>query len=151
MRQAGTWDLGPFAAVLAPGQTSPLVNKMLQRHWRTKNSCVHVQLGQIGSNRIQKDQKPNCPFWKIRSKSKVHCITPALNTTKRVGKLSYPSSPTPGQLLPSRHVRSQLDPTHRERACKGNCYLFSLPHTAAGAPIKFCLYLLSGLLSMPID
>ena len=23
MRQAGTWDLGSFAAVLAPGQTSP--------------------------------------------------------------------------------------------------------------------------------
>ena len=23
MRQDGTWDLGPFAAVLAPGQTSP--------------------------------------------------------------------------------------------------------------------------------
>ena len=23
LRQAGTWDLGPFTAVLAPGQTSP--------------------------------------------------------------------------------------------------------------------------------
>ena len=33
MRQAGTWDLRPFATVLAPGQTSPLVNKILQRHY----------------------------------------------------------------------------------------------------------------------
>ena len=23
VRQAGTWDLGPFTAVLVPGQTSP--------------------------------------------------------------------------------------------------------------------------------
>ena len=23
LRQAGTWNLGPFATVLAPGQTSP--------------------------------------------------------------------------------------------------------------------------------
>ena len=27
MKQAGTWDLGPFAAMLAPGQTSPSATK----------------------------------------------------------------------------------------------------------------------------
>ena len=57
MRQAGTWNLGPFAAMLAPGQNT----KKLQG---TKNNCVHVQLGQIMDKKIQKDQKSQLPLLK---------------------------------------------------------------------------------------
>ena len=33
MRQAGMWDLGPFAAVLATGQMSPQTRKYQKSIW----------------------------------------------------------------------------------------------------------------------
>ena len=48
------WDLGPFAAVHAPGQNT-------KKLYRNKNSCEHVQFGQT-MNKTQKDQKPKCHF-----------------------------------------------------------------------------------------
>ena len=84
------WDLGPGTfcrSACTWTNISSSQQNVTKTLWRTKNSCVHVQLGQTVSNRIQKDQKPTCRFWKIRSKSKVHCISPALAATKGVGKL----------------------------------------------------------------
>ena len=62
--------------------------------YRIRGNWVHVQLGQIIGKKMQKDQekkeKPSCHFWmagrKTRSKSKVLCMPPELNTTKGMGK-----------------------------------------------------------------
>ena len=39
--------------------------------WGTENTCMPVPVGQIMDNRIQKDQKRNCHFWRTGSKSRV--------------------------------------------------------------------------------
>ena len=48
------WGPGPFAAVLR--QTSPGATEYKETR-RDKNNHVHVQLGQVMDNKIQKDQK----------------------------------------------------------------------------------------------
>lgn len=48
LRQAGTWDLGPFAAVLEPGQMSPgaaeykdiIHNLIYVQLWETENNKI---------------------------------------------------------------------------------------------------------------
>lgn len=37
----------------------------------TKNNCTYTQLGQI-VNKTQREQKPNCLFRSVRSKTKLH-------------------------------------------------------------------------------
>ena len=59
VRQAGTWDLGPFAAVLPHLH---LDKRLLQQQntkklYGTKNNCVRAQLEQILDQKIQKDKK----------------------------------------------------------------------------------------------
>ena len=65
---------------------------------------MHAQLGQITDKKIQKDQKPNCHFWRAGSKNRGseakagHCPCP-LHTTPPKGwadHLSHTSNPTPG-------------------------------------------------------
>jgi hypothetical protein len=53
-------------------------------------SRAHVQLGQILDNKIQRDQIPNCHFWRARSKNRVLWMIPALNTTSEVGQPLQP-------------------------------------------------------------
>ena len=66
---------------------------------------MHAQLGQILDQKIQKDKKPNCRFWRAGSKNNWvsgakagYCsCPPALNTTKGwANHLSHPSGLTPG-------------------------------------------------------
>ena len=59
MRQAGTWDLGPFSVVL---QCLHLDITLFQQQSTkklhgTKNNCVHVQLGQIQDQRNKQTNK----------------------------------------------------------------------------------------------
>ena len=49
-----SWDLSPFAAVLAPGHTSAPEPKNKKKLQGTKNNCACVQLGQIMDNNIRK-------------------------------------------------------------------------------------------------
>ena len=67
VRQAGTQCplLGYFTAVLTHGQTSPPAKEYWEKKklQRIKNNCMHRQLGQIMSNKIEKDQKTNYCFW----------------------------------------------------------------------------------------
>ena len=89
LRQTGTWDLGSFVAVLHPGQTDASPSKKKKKKHKlygSKNSCLHVQLGQIMDKSIKKDQKPNCHFWRARSKNRVLHMPLAHTTTKRLGK-----------------------------------------------------------------
>ena len=79
----GTWD--PLLQCLHLDKRL-LEQQNTKKLYGTKNSCVHVHLGQIMDNKIQKDQKPNCHFWRVPSKNRVLCMHPAHNTTKRVGK-----------------------------------------------------------------
>ena len=52
------WDLGPFAAVLAPGQVSS--SNKTQSNEKGLKITVHVQLWSITDSKTQKDQTPNC-------------------------------------------------------------------------------------------
>ena len=68
---------------------------------------MHMQLGQIMDNKIEKDQKsPTSTSEELgaktgsRSKSRVLCMPPALNTTKEVGKPpKLPLQPDPWSRL----------------------------------------------------
>ena len=69
LRQA--WDLGLCcnSVKLAPGHTSPWATKYKETTWdlKKKKLCT-CAVGQILDQKIQKDKKPNCPFWRVRSK-----------------------------------------------------------------------------------
>ena len=80
---------------------------------------MHVQLGQIMDNKVQKDQKSQLPLLRIRaqkqgvrSKSRVLRMPAALNTTKGVGRPpKLPLRPDPWtHPLPSPHIRNQFTP-----------------------------------------
>ena len=63
-----------------------------------------MQLGQIMDNKIQKDQTPNCHFWRAGSKNRVsgakvgYCACPLHSTLPKrwADHLSHPSNLTPG-------------------------------------------------------
>ena len=55
------WDLGPFAAMLLPGHTSPLAQNR-KKLYGTKNNCMHVQLDQILDKRYKETKQPKCHF-----------------------------------------------------------------------------------------
>ena len=65
---------------------------------------------------------------------------------------SHPSSPTPGHTLTLTLTlyKERARPPPQGAGKQGTCCLFSLPSAAAGAPIKPCLNLLSGLWSVSI-
>ena len=83
------WDLRPFAAVLAPGHTSPPATK--HKETGTKNSCVHARAGQNHGPEIRKDPKKSLlsllksreQTVGVRSKSTGTC--PAHTTAQGVG------------------------------------------------------------------
>ena len=85
LKQAGTWDLGPFAAVLAPGQTSPQATDA-KTLWGTKNNCVHVQLGQILDKKLQKDQKAQLPLLNSWERKQGTAHAPCTQHHRRVGR-----------------------------------------------------------------
>ena len=63
LRQAGTWDLEPFAVELAPGQTSPQITKYKETTSDSKYLC-DCAVGAISGQKIQKDQKLQLPILK---------------------------------------------------------------------------------------
>ena len=76
----------------------------------------------------------------------------AHNTTWGVSKTPKPPLWPDSWTHPYPHrVEGTSLPPLREPASKGNCYLFSLPPGAAGAPVKPCLNFLSGLWSISVD
>ena len=86
------WELEPLLQCCS-------ASYKIQRNYKILKITVHVQLGQILDNKIQKDQKAQLPLLKIwvqkqgvMSKSRVLPMSPALNTTKGVGK---PAQATP--------------------------------------------------------
>ena len=88
-------------------------------------------LGQILNNKIQKDQRSNCHFW--RDRSTVHA--PCTHHHQRGGQTIYATAPAGplDTLPPSFHKRNQLAYPLGEQAIKGTCYLFSLLSAAAAA------------------
>ena len=54
LRQAGTWN--PLLRCLHMDKRL-LKQQNTKKLYGTKNSCVHMQLGQIMDNKIQRDQK----------------------------------------------------------------------------------------------
>ena len=146
LRQAGTWD--PLLQCLHLDKCL-LKKQNTKKLYETKNNCMHVQLGQILDNNIQRDQKPNCDFWRAGSKSRVLSMPPAYSTAKGVGKPPKPlSSPSPG-CIPT--LTPYKEPAWPPWVSQRNCCLFLLLVAEAGAPIKPCLNFLFGLLSISID
>ena len=97
------WDLGPFAAVLAPGQTSPLLKQKIQRNYEgLKITACMRSWGKFGARRCKKIKKTQLSF--LRSKSRVLSMIPAPSTTKGVGRSSksplQPDPPIPPTLTP---------------------------------------------------
>ena len=74
------WNLRPFAAVLAPRQSSGATK--YKDTVRTRNNWVHAQLGQILDGKIQQEQNPNCHFGGAKSKSWVLSMSSAHSTSK---------------------------------------------------------------------
>ena len=120
---------------------------------------MRVQLGKIMDNEIliQKDQKPNCHFWRtgkkqgIGSKIRVLCMPPCTQYHPKgwANHLSHLSGQIPGPTS-TLTLYKEPAPTPPKRESKGNCYLSLLPPAAAGAPRKPCQNFLSGLLSISI-
>ena len=118
---------------------------------RTKNNCVHAQLGQIMNNKIPKDKKAPLALLKSRaekqgagSKSRGLGMPPALSTNKAVGKPPkpplWPNSWTHHYPHPTEGSRSASLCSRREQArapvtCSC-CPPGPCPSAAAGAPIK---------------
>ena len=128
--------------------TNDSSSNKIQRNYKGLKvaACMHTQVGQI-MDKIRKDQKPNCHFRRAGSKSRVLHMRPAHTTTKGVGRPPKPRLWTHPYPHP---IEGASSPPPRG-ASKGTCYLLSLPHTAAGAPVKPCLNFLSGILSISID
>ena len=140
----GTWDLPCSAVMLAPGHTSSWATK----HKETigsKNSCVHVQVGQILDKRYKETKKSNSHVWGVWS---TECWEQnqgtAHTTTWGVGKTPQPRPrPDPWtQPYPHPVQGASLPPA---QGLTETCYLFSLSHAAVGPPIKLRLSFLSGL------
>ena len=135
-------DLGPFAAVHAPGQNT-------KKLYRTKNSREHVQFGQTEQD--TKRPKTQLPLLRSWGQKQGTAHAPCTQCHQGVGKhLNHSSGPTsePVPILPP---SKEPAATPYQGASKGNCFLFSLSFAAAGAPVKPCLNLLSGLFSISLD
>ena len=113
---------------------------------------MHVQLGQIMSNKIQKDRKnPTATSEELGAKPG-HCACLLHSTPPKGGKPPKPPTLLVRTLdipLPLPYTRNMLAPPRG--ASKGTHHLFFLPPAAAGAPIKPCLHFLSGLRLISID
>ena len=57
-----TWDLRPFAEMLAPVYTSPQTTEYIKIQYWTKNNCVHALWGKIIEKTYEETKKPNCQF-----------------------------------------------------------------------------------------
>ena len=91
---------------------------------------MHVQLGQIINNKIQKKKKKKPQtqgdFRAARRKSRVLVMIPAHSTTKGEQTPSHPPGLNPGP-APTLISYVGLAPPP-SGASKGTCYLFLLPH-----------------------
>ena len=157
------WNLGPFAAMLAPGPVSSGATKQEETE-TDKNNCACA----FGANSGQQDTKrPKCPTATFeepgaktgcqeQKQGTVDC--PCSSTTKGVGRpqihaSSQAAGPAPTLSPCGGPARPSPPPPHflRVQTSQETCYLFSLCSDTAGSPIKFYLNYLSGLLPISID
>ena len=95
------WGPGPFAAVLQSLYLdTPLLEQWYTKKlYGTKNNSMHAQLGQILDPKDTKRSKnPTGHFWGawskkqgVRNKSRVLSMSPALSSTRGVGRISKPA------------------------------------------------------------
>ena len=92
------WDLGSFAAVLVPGQTSPQATKHKRNYKGLKT--VPVQWGKLWIRRYKDTQNPTATSKELEEKG--YCTCSPAHTTPPKGwanHLNHPSSPTPEHTL----------------------------------------------------
>ena len=120
LRWAGTW---------APLLECLLLSKHLleQQHTKklqgTKNNCMHVQLGQITNDKIQKGHKPTATS-EVPGAKAGYCAR-SLHTARPrrwADYLNHPSGPTHQPPLPSPHVRSRLAPPRKQTRAPVSCF-----------------------------
>ena len=79
-------------------------------------SSIHIQLGQIMDNNIQRDQKSNCHFWRPGAKQGYFaCLLHTTPTKGWANHLSSPSGLTLDTALHSPHIRNQLSSLEQAR------------------------------------
>jgi len=112
---------------------------------------ITVYMNTAGTNFEQDTKSPKTQLLLLRcpSKSRVLQYDPCIQQNQGGGQITRATPPaqTLDPPLPSFPLGHQL--AHVQEASKGTCYLFLLP--AALVPVKPCLNVLSGLLSISID
>ena len=138
------WDgpgLRPFAAMLEPGHTSPGTTKYKETAWDWKQQHACAVGKNSGPKRYKETKNPNCYFWRSWSKSRVLHMPPAHHHL-RGGPNTWAAGPTPGHTPP---LILYKEHAHLPQGTSKGTYCLLLLHpTAAGAPIKPCLYFWSG-------
>ena len=132
MRQAGTWDLEPFAAVLAPGQMSPS-NKIQRNYKGLKITACMYSWGKLWTKR----PKIQLPFLKIWEQKQGTVHAPCTQHHLRGGQTTS-ATPLPQPLdtpLPSPPIRNQLAPS-RWVSKQGNLLLVFDLHCCSRGPNK---------------
>ena len=153
------WGLGPSAALLQCLQlNSPLHELQNRKKLGLKITVCLCSWGKLWSKDTKRPKKPNCHFWRARSKNRElvakagYCACP-LHTTPPKGWTndpSHPSGQTPGYIPTLIPYKEQACPHFGKWASKGTCYLFLPPPATARAPVKPCLNFVSGLWSISI-
>lgn len=125
VRQTRTWE--PLLQCLCLNK--PLLKQQKRKKlYGTKNSYMHVQLGQILDKKIPKTKTFNCHLWRDWCKTGVlgrkagYCTYPLPPNTTRATPLAQ-ALDTP---LTSPHIRNSLPPPPRG-VSKGTCCFFSTP------------------------
>ena len=116
------WDLGPFAAVLVPGQTPPPVTKYKETIWNWKiASDMHSWV--LTNSKIQKATKACC-FWSATHKqgSQNHLVN--RQTPKALLLLKSPR-PTPAVIPRKEPARL---PSRSEERAPLSCFQALLQH-----------------------
>lgn len=143
VRQTRTWE--PLLQCLC-------LNKLLLKQQKrkklygTKNSYMHVQLGQILDKKIPKTKTFNCHLWKDWCKTGVlgrkagYCTYPHPSQYHQ----SHPSGPSPGHTPTLTSYKGQLAPTSQGSE-QGNLLFFLHSLAAARDLVKTCWNFLAGL------
>lgn len=148
MREAGTWDLGSGTLYCSVCTWASILSshKIQRNYMELKITVCMCSWSKPWTVRYKKTKKPNCHFWRTRSKNRV-CIC-HLHSIPPKGWANHlkPFQPTPAPT----HKRDQLNPHFGEWAREQDtCYHFSL--LQQGPQIKPLLNFFFGLLPISSD
>lgn len=144
LKKAETWD--PWRQCLHSGQMFSGATEYKETIREQKNNCVHEQLEQIFEQDIKRPKTQL--LLKVSSIKAGYCsMIPAYSKSKVADHPSHPPAQTLDLPLPSLPLGNKLAPMFRSK--QGNSLLVFDP--CSSSPVKPCLNVLSGLLSISTD